>query len=129
MKKYILFIFVLLLSGCSNNYKCSLNADNYSSKIKVIFKDKKVYKYKQKDLKEFNIYSKDLDKYYKLKKDDLNDLISNNYAKIKKEKDYVASYIDYDFKNKDLNNIILINKNDNLKESISKIENSGYICK
>ena len=121
-------ISILFLTGCSNTLKCNVETKSYSSKIKIVFKNNKPKKYILKDIREFNIYDKDLNNYYKNKKKEYISLIAIENAKIFKGKDYVLSKINYDFNSDIKCDFILIDKDDNLAKSIEKIESSGYIC-
>ena len=127
--KYIKYLFlgsILFLTGCANSLKCNIKTDDYTSSIKIIFKDSVPCKYIFKDLKEFIIYENDINEYYNLKKDNYKDL--GNNANIKMGKDYVSSTINYKFNSNKPNNTILIDENDNIVSTISKIESYGYKC-
>ena len=64
IKILLLIATLLLLTGCSNTLKCNIETNNYSSSIKIIFKDDKPTKYKYEDEMKFSADSADTEIYY-----------------------------------------------------------------
>ena len=130
-KNIIVFIVVILLTGCTNSLNCRIKTDNYNAKIEIIFKDDKPYKYLFKDKMFF--YDKPLDKYfyYKRKTKDYDSLIAFKSARVLNKRNKVISFVNYNFlrENNYTKDKLFINKHDNIKSSIKKIEDLGYTCK
>ena len=128
MKKIIILLFMLfVLTGCSTKLKCKINTDRYKSKITIKYKEDKPIKYLFKDRMIFDIKDKNKDIYYKRKQTEYKSLINNYSAKVINKNKKVISSVNYNFK-KDINSYLLIDKNDNIKSSIIKIESIGYRC-
>lgn len=130
-RKLIILLIFLLLTGCSRTLHCKINTDNYNAKVSIIFKNESPRKYLFKDKMSFK--NSPLDKYFYLKKKkrEYKPLIDYNQAKIIETKNKVKTSINYNFlKENDYNkNKLLINKKDNIKSSIKKIESYGYKCR
>lgn len=130
--KIILILFIpLILTGCSETLKCSIETNNYTSNIKISFKDDKPSKYKYKDEMKFSPTSADAEIYYHSKYDQYSLLISDKYAHIRNKADGVSLKVTYDFTkdNSDGENALIISRNDTKKIATQKIQSSGYKCK
>lgn len=130
-RRLIILLIILLLTGCSRTLDCKIKTDNYQAKVSIVFKNGAPRKYLFKDKMSFK--NSPLDKYFYLKKKkrEYKPLTNYNQAKIIETKNKVKTSINYNFlKENDYNkNKLLINKNDNIKSSIKKIESYGYKCR
>ena len=131
IKILLLIATLLLLTGCSNTLKCNIETNNYSSSIKIIFKDDKPTKYKYEDEMKFSADSADTEIYYHSKYNEYSTLISEKHAHLRNKPDNVSLRINYDFTEdkSEGEKKLLINRNDTIKTAAQKIESSGYKCK
>lgn len=131
IKMILILMIPLLLTGCSSTLKCTIETNNYNSKVKIKFKDDKPITYKYKDEMKFSPTSADAEIYYHTKYSELSNLISSRNAHIGNNKASITIKVNYDFtKDKsDGEGNLLINRNDTKKEAIKKIESSGFTCK
>ena len=132
IKIVLLLLAPLLLTGCASTLKCEIDTSNYTSKIKIKFEEEKPLTYKYKDEMVFNNnLSTDSELYYHTQYSKYSYLISEEVAKVTNFANKVSVDINYNFNvNKSQHeNILLISRNDTMKEAIKKIESSGYKCK
>ena len=76
IKILLLIATIFLLTGCANTLKCNIETNNYSSSIKIKFKDDKPTKYKYEDEMKFSADSADTEIYYHSKYNEYSTLIS-----------------------------------------------------
>lgn len=132
IKIILLLIIPLVLTGCASTLKCEIETANYNSTIKIKFEEDKPLTYKYKDEM---IYSDSLDTdtelYYHSQYSKYNNLITNGWANITNRPTKVKTTINYKFEenNKEAESILLISRNDTMKNARTKIESSGYKCK
>ena len=131
IKILLLIATIFLLTGCANTLKCNIETSNYNSSIKIKFKNDKPAQYKFKDEMKFSRDSTDTEIYYHSKYNEYSTLISEKHAHLRNKIDSVSLKITYDFtKDKsEVENKLLINRNDTIKTATQKIESSGYKCK
>ena len=131
IKILLLIANIFLLTGCANTLKCNIETSNYNSSIKIKFKNDKPAQYKFKDEMKFSRDSADTEIYYHSKYNEYSTLISEKHAHLRNKIDRVSLKITYDFtKDKsEVENKLLINRNDTIKTATQKIESSGYKCK
>lgn len=127
----LILIIPIFLTGCSETLKCTIKTNNYSSEIKIKFKDDKPTTYKYKDVMSFSATQTDSEIYYHSKYDQYSILISDKYANLRDKANGVYLKINYDFTKDKSNgeNTLLISRNDTQKIALQKIKSSGYTCK
>lgn len=127
----VLFLVVVLLTGCSNKLKCNIKTNNYVSKVVIGYEDDKPTTYNFSDKMMFSVQAPEAEIYYHSKYYEYGTLISEKYAKMRNAADYVSLKIKYDFtKNQsEQENKLLVNREDSKKDAIKKLKNSGYKCK
>ena len=131
IKMLLILIIPIFLTGCSETLKCTIETNNYSSEIKIKFKDDKPTTYKYKDVMSFSATQTDSEIYYHSKYDQYSILISDKYANLRDKANGVYLKINYDFTKDKSNgeNTLLISRNDTQKIALQKIKSSGYTCK
>ena len=132
IKIVLLLVVPLLLTGCASTLKCEIDTNNYTSKIKIKFEEDKPLTYKYKDEMVFtNNLSTDSELYYHTQYSKYSYLIAEDVAKVSNFANKVSVDINYTFnENKSQHeNLLLISRNDTMKEATKKIESSGYKCK
>ena len=131
IKMLLILIIPIFLTGCSETLKCTIETNNYKSKIKIKFEKDKPTTYKYKDEMRFSSSSTDAEIYYHSKYDQYSLIISDKHANLRDKADGVYLKINYDF-TKDKSegeNSLLITRNDTKKTALQKIQSSGYTCK
>lgn len=131
IKILLLILIPIILTGCNNTLNCNIKTDNYTSNIKVKFKNNKPIIYKFKDKMFFSKSSINQKDYYKEKYNKYNLLILNKNMKLKNKNNYISTKINYNFnKNKiKQENNLLIQRNYTRKQTLKKIKSLGYTCK
>lgn len=131
IKILLLITMLFLITGCSNNLKCNIDTNNYTSTIKIKFKDDKPINYSYKDKMSFPLESTDSEIYYHSKYNEYNTLINEKHAFLRDAADSVTLKISYDFTkdNSKDEKKLLISRDDTIKSATKKIESSGYKCK
>ena len=132
IKIALLLLVPLLLTGCASTLKCEIETSNYNSKIKIKFEEDKPLTYKYKDEMVFNNnLSTDSELYYHGQYSKYSYLIAEDIAKVTNFANKVSVDINYNYNEKQsqYENILLISRNDTMKEATKKIESSGYKCK
>ena len=64
IKMLLILIIPIFLTGCSETLKCTIETNNYKSKIKIKFEKDKPTTYKYKDEMRFSPSSTDAEIYY-----------------------------------------------------------------
>lgn len=130
-KILLLILISIMLIGCTNTVNCNIKTNNYTSSIKVKFKDNKPLTYKFKDKMNFSKTSINKKEYYKEKYNKYNNLILTKNMKLKNKSNYISTKINYNFKkNKEKQeNVLLIKRNYTRKQTLKKIKSLGYTCK
>ena len=131
IKILLLILITIILTGCTNTLKCNIKTDNYTSNIKVKFKNNKPIIYKFKDKMYFSKSPIDKKEYYKEKYDKYNLLILNNNMNLNNKKSYISTKINYNFNKNNIKqeNKLLIKRNYTRKQTLKKIKSLGYTCK
>ena len=131
LKILLLILISIILTGCTNTINCNIKTDNYTSNIKVKFKNNKPIIYKFKDKMTFSKTSLNKEKYYKNKYNKYSNLILHKNMKIKTKKNYISTRIKYNFKKNytKQENKLLIKRDYTKKQTLKKIKSLGYICK
>lgn len=132
IKIVLLLLAPLLLTGCASTLKCEIETSNYNSKVKIKFKEDKPLTYKYKDKMIFtNNLSTDSELYYHTQYSKYSYLITEDIAKVTNFANKVSVDINYNYNENQsqYENLLLITRNDTIKEATKKIENLGYKCK
>ena len=130
IKILILLAVPLLISGCADTLKCNIKTNNYKSSIKIDFVEDKPTTYRYVDRIVFPKQSDEAELYYHQKYSEFSALISERYAKVKRNFDKVTTRIKYNFisDQSEKENKLLITKSDTKKNAVKKIESLGYKC-
>ena len=127
----VLFLVIVLLTGCSNKLKCNIKTNNYISKLVIMYDGDKPTTYSFSDKMMFAPQAPEAEIYYHSKYYEYGTLISEKFAKMRNAADYVSLRIKYDFtkNHSEQENKLLISKDDSKEAAIKKLKNSGYTCK
>ena len=127
----LLLISLVMLTGCSNQLKCKINTNTYTSTVKVKFSDGKPSKYTFNEKMTFDPLSPDAELYYHSKYDEYGVLISEKFARMGNNSDNITLKIKYDFtkNNSAQENKLLVSRTDTKNDAKTKIESLGYKCK
>lgn len=130
-KIIFMLAFIILLTGCQNNLKCTIKTNNYTSQIKITYKNDKPIEYKYEDKMMFSPQDPEAEIYYHSKYEEYGTLIAEKHARMGNHTDNITLKIHYDFtkNNSQQENKLLISRNDTPKNAITKIESLGYKCK
>ena len=131
IKILLLILISIILTGCTNTLNCSIKTDNYTSSIKVKFKNNKPVTYQFKDKMNFSKSPINKKEYYKEKYNKYNNLISNKNMKLKNKKNYISTKLNYNFNKRKIRqeSTLLIKRNYTKKQTLKIIKKLGYICK
>ena len=127
----LLLVAILLLTGCSNQLKCKIDTNNYTSTLVVKYKNDKPTTYSFKDKMMFAALDPNAEIYYHSKYEEHGTLIAEKFAKMRNHTDNISLKINYDFtkNNSAQEDKLLVGRNDSKNSAKTKLESLGYKCK